>query len=278
MLGDKGAEQLPPAGLTLAAEDSQCHITVTAQPKASSMAAAPRGSAQASSQPAEVDHPRQQQATSSVREAGSGQEEATPAGGRRFTPAQQAVAAALMVVLKRANRDRAAIRPMALAANNEDTKPMLIGLMQAGLPFPSLKEVEQVASDKVLCSLARLAALCAEAECQPLEVFTRSVQCTQHHAAQQSMCARNKDPEAQRQLRICRILLPTSWCRESARALQQLGVQKSMAALVVTFLQAYRRLLRDDYAITVMARVALDHMLPGTARCSLRPLLSLSLP
>lgn len=278
MASEEAAEQLQSAGLALAAKHCECHITVTARTKASSMAAASRAPAQVSLEPGKVEHPQQQQATPLAEEVGFSQKQATPAGGRRFTPAQQAVAAALMVVLKRANQESAAIRPMALAANNEDTKPMLLGLMQAGLPFPALREVEQIASDKVLCSLARLAALCAEAKCQPLEVFTRSVQCTAHHAAQQSMCARNKDPEAQRHLRICRILLPASWCRECAQALQQLGVQKSMAALVVTFLQAYRRLLRNDYAITVMARVALDHMLPGTARRSLHALLSLSLP
>ena len=71
---------------------------------------APRGSAQVPPDPAQAcDQPRQQDASSAQRgeaaeKSGSSQKQQGSAGSRRLTPAQQAVAAALLVVLKRTMR------------------------------------------------------------------------------------------------------------------------------------------------------------------------------
>ena len=46
--------------------------------------------------------------------------------------------------------------------------------------------------------LTKLARLCEAARCQPLEVFTRSVHCTTHSAALESMKAKGRVYEQQR--------------------------------------------------------------------------------
>ena len=114
------------------------------------------------------------------------------AGSRRFTPAQQAVAAALMVVMKRANKDgreASCAAKMTLLSINLATRLMLRALPDYG-PLPRMQHVEQEASDQLLESLDKLAEQCAAARCQPLEVFRRSVQCATHRTALESIAAK----------------------------------------------------------------------------------------
>ncbi|CAL5218565.1 g256 [Coccomyxa viridis] len=123
-----------------------------------------------------------QQAAASARPAedsGSSQKQEGSAGSPRFTPAQQAVAAALMVVIKRAmenGKEAAMAAKMTLADKNPTTSLFLAMLLENG-PLPTLKQIEQRASDELLESLTKLASQCAAAQCQPLEVFPRSMQC-----------------------------------------------------------------------------------------------------
>ena len=112
-----------------------------------------------------------------------------PASSRRFTPAQQAVTAALMVVMKRAMKDgkeAALTAKQILISNNPATSALLKMLPDDGL-LPTMQQVEQKASKQLRESLAKLAKLCESAGCKPLEVFTRSAQCTAHKEGPQKI-------------------------------------------------------------------------------------------
>ena len=140
---------------------------------------------------AEFSTPLQQQGASSAGSGGSvilaeqlglRKKQAGSASSRRFSLDQQAVAAALMVVLKRAMKDskEAAIAAkQTLAANNPATSTLLKMLPDEG-PLPTMQQVERKASKQLRESLAKLAKQCEAASCKPLEVFSRSVQCTTH--------------------------------------------------------------------------------------------------
>jgi len=108
-------------------------------------------------------------------------------GSMGFTPKQQKVAAALMAVLKRAGNEgieSVLAAKNVLSGNNKATESFLALVPDKG-EFPTLSAIEQSAPSAVLQSLALLAGQCALASCQPLEVFTRSMQCnTQVKAVQ----------------------------------------------------------------------------------------------
>ncbi len=108
-------------------------------------------------------------------------------GSLVFTPKQQQVAAALMAVLKRAANEgieSVLAAKKVLSGNNKATESFLALVPDKGV-LPTLSAIEQSAPSAALQSLALLAGQCASASCQPLEVFTRSMQCnTQVKAVQ----------------------------------------------------------------------------------------------
>ncbi|CAL5223111.1 g5573 [Coccomyxa viridis] len=187
-------------------------------------------SAHASAQPAQAAQQlQQQQGVSSTKRRGSAraaqrsessQKQRESAGSRRFTPAQQAVAAALMVVLKRAMKDgkeAALVVKHALKSNNIETR-LLLDLLPNNGPLPTLQQIEQKMSLPRLLSLSNLAEQCKAANLKPLEVFTRSVQCTARRNAFGIVSIRSLAPDL-------------------SRDLQQLGAQQKLADLIVAYLQ-----------------------------------------
>ena len=189
------------------------------------------------------------------------------AGGRRFTPAQRAVAAALMVVVERAmkdGKDAACEAMLTLGTNSPATRFLLVMLPEEGA-LPTMKDLEREASELCHGSLTFLAKVCAEARCQPLEVFTRSVDCTACKAALQAMsapdggvCEKLKQTPQQPEIP------PLSWFQETEQALQQLGAQQSMAVLILSFLKFYMNQMSDDKDTEEATRLDIAHMLPGT--------------
>ena len=139
-------------------------------------------SAKASANPAgEFRRQFQQQGASAAEQEGS----------RRFTHAQRAVAVALMEVMQEAMRDSkeaAMAARLTLTNDNPAMRPFLAMMPENG-PVPTVKQLEQRASDQLLESLTKLANQCAAAQCQPLEVFTRSMQSRVHMAAANSIAA-----------------------------------------------------------------------------------------
>ncbi|CAL5223081.1 g5540 [Coccomyxa viridis] len=218
----------------------------------------PTGPARVASEPADADH------------------EKRPDSSKHFTPAQQAVAAALMVVMKRAmneGREAAMTAKQALISNNPATQPFLMMLPDDG-PLPTMQHVKQESSDELCDGLINLAKQCAAAHCQPLEVFTRSVQCTTHKTAMKSLASKGRMYHRQQQLhQLDNILAQYKRQLSNVESISEClygviieqGVPESIAILTASFLQTYR-LLRDTkywYQPATEHRADLDHLLPG---------------
>ena len=103
-------------------------------------------------------------------------------------PHEQKVAAALLVVLKKAlNDDPAAMTTTkeVLVSNNPQLEHFLRLVPDEG-ELPSLKQLEKSASSALRDCLDHVSEVCAAAECQPLEMLIRSIQCRTHLTALQS--------------------------------------------------------------------------------------------
>ncbi len=224
----------------------------------------------AAPEPAERQHAPQHGASSAehggsarpAEESESSQKQQASAGSSRFTPAQQAVVTALMVVMKRAakdGREAASAAKLTLVSNNVATWPLLSMLPEEGA-LPSMKQLEDKGSDKLLRSLAKLAELCAAAQCQPLEVFTRSMQCTAHRAAAPSIAACLRMQKRQQQKQLQR---PPPGMLERARTdLQRAGVEQSLANVIATLIYVLAQHSNDDGSAALIWPY-LDHILPG---------------
>lgn len=250
---------------------------------AASMDRAPTATAEASPEPVKMKHvPRQ--GASSAKQGGLARpsEELEPSQGQegsdgsmRFTPAQQAVAAALMVVMNcamRNDREDTLAVPFAfltLKFNNPSIMPFLEMLLEdrplEGFivqELPTFKQLEQRASVQVLRSLTKLASQCAAAECQPLEVFTRSMQCMARMA---DLDCRDVDLGAydwQRRREEQYMPFAPSVSQAHVEDLQKQGVQESLAELAVSFWQVINAYNGDKEA-ALWLQSDLKHMLPG---------------
>ena len=276
-------EHLPATGLLPASDKSRPLKAANEPPGLLSSAEDATALAQAPAEPTQAGQEQQQQQAASLTEHEGAaevveldQKREASAGGRKFTAEQQAVAAALMVVLKRAmkgGKEAAIAAKQVLVSNNVTTRHLLAMLPDEG-QLPTMQQVQQEASAELLESLTKLARLCEAARCQPLEVFTRSVHCTTHSAALESIKAKGRVYEQQRMQRS-----KATMARHNARLqsmptlqkafddLQQLGVQLNTARLpvVMTFLHVLRMLHRD---VAMLHRSDLEHMLPGKLKRS----------
>ena len=220
----------------------------------------------------EISSQQQRQGGSSAKAAGSAglaehsgplKKQAGSASSRRFTPAQQAVAAALMVVLKRAmkgGREAVLSAKLSLAANNPATQPLLKSLPDDG-PLPTMQQVEQKASKQLRESLAKLAKQCESAGCKPLEVFTRSAQCARRREGTQRT-VKGVMSTAQ-QYMLSNMPQPDGICQGTVHFLQHLGVQESVARFIVTLMHFVARQQNPANRATGLAESDLDHTLPG---------------
>ena len=222
---------------------------------------------------------QQQQDASSAGNEGSASL-AIPSGPRRkqagsasssgFTPAQRAVAVALRVVLQRVVQDGKGAVPGAkrnLCSNNPATCLFLMMLPDDG-QFPTMQQVEQKASGQLLEDLSKLVKQCEAAGCQPLEVFTRSVQCSKLMAGVQ----RNREMKRVRRRHerdndeTC-APLADSVCQQLRQDLQQLGAPESLADLMEACWQIFARHQDVGKKTVTLAESELDHMLPGQLQC-----------
>ena len=227
-----------------------------------------------SSGPAKMLHALQQAARSAkhassarpAAESESSQKQEESTGSVSFTPAQQAVATALMVVVKRALIDGKQTMYSAkqtLEMNNPATHRFL-RMLPDYEPLPTMKQIEQRASDQLLQSLTKLAEQCAAAQCQPLEVFARSMQCG---ARMHDLGGRAAMPGAYDwQLRQEQQGLPADppSSQGLAKRLQRGGLQDTMAALIAAYWQAFHAYSKDHEANPFMVH-DLEHLLPGRA-------------
>ena len=241
------------------------------------------GSVELPQAPAQVSQQKQQQQQQQQQGVSSAEHgrSASPADGvgsacsRRFTPDQQAVAAALMVVLKRVMKDggsgAAFAAKVTLISNNQATEPFL-AMLPDEEPLPTLKHVEQQASAQLLESLSALADQCKAAKCQPLEVFTRSMLCLTHWMATESIAAKGRVYERQQRFQAMSGYLrelhgplqsPAAARETEFRTPQEMGPRKLLADLAYAFLKVFTYLQRYDCQPNTVHRADLDHMLPG---------------
>ena len=241
---------------------------------------------------AEVSTQLQQQSASSARndssailaeQLGLRKKQAGSASSRQFTPDQQAVAAALMVVIKRAlkdGREAALTAKQTLMNNNPATRPFLKSLPADGL-LPTLQHVEQQASKQLLEGLAKLAKQCKAADCPPLEVFTRSVQCTTHKTGEPRLQAfwsyvGAKGKVQSRLENFLQSKMPQMVrCKDSPelmQGLQQVGVQESVVHLMNTFIKFVKMRQSPGNKPNMLVESDLNHMLPGELQGSSRGL------
>ena len=167
-----------------------------------------------------------------------------------------------MVVMKRAMKDgraAASAAKLILVSNNVATWPLLSMLPEEGT-LPTVKQLEQKASDELLNSLTKLAEQCAAAKCQPLEVFTRSMQCTVHRAAAKSIAAVRRMHARQQQKQLKRP--PPGMLEHSRTELQRAAVAQSLANVIATFIYLFAQHSIDDESAALIWP-CLDHILPG---------------
>ena len=108
--------------------------------------------------------------------AGSSQQQVKHTG-REFTKLQQGVAAALLVVLRKAIRDGHTLRAAkeALLSSAPGTQPVLARLPDEGAQLPSIRELEQCADAVLLDALCELGDMHSFDEIRPLEFYTTAL-------------------------------------------------------------------------------------------------------
>ena len=201
-------------------------------------------------------------------------------------PNELRVAAALLVVMKRAQKDgREGMRLMKeiLFTNNPITS-IFTELMPDDGKLPSMKQLARSATEDLQKALYLLAEQCAETGCKPLDVFTRSAECTTHctalHITDSTVMAAR-----QRRLQALEASLAISSAAEARDSelhrklsrvvdpLSQHGASRKTCALIVFILREAVLLHNADQAgeekDPLMAgsissfTTCLDHMLPG---------------
>ena len=195
----------------------------------------------------------------------SSQHDDKAAASRRFTPEQRKVAAALMVVLKRAMRDGPETMlsvKKKLVSNNYALTELLIILPDEG-PLPSLRVVEEGAPSSVLESLSLLAEQCAAAGRQPLEVFQWSAQCATNKAAHDSIASQGRmHRRLQLMHHLGNSLIASAESRWRAfEALVQLGFSSNLAYVTAKVVNIVGSLHLNS--VHPLHRSDVDHMLPG---------------
>lgn len=104
-------------------------------------------------------------------------------------PNELRVVAALLMVMHRAQKDgREAMRlTKEILFTNNPITCIITELLPDDSELPSVKQLARSASEDLQKALYLLSEQCAETGCEPLEVFTRSAECTVHCAALHSL-------------------------------------------------------------------------------------------
>ena len=214
--------------------------------------------------------------------SGGSVESSQAARGEPLTPQQHAVVAALMVVMKRAKlegHEAFAIAREWLLCNDWHTQAVL-QYNRAGQELHSISNMEQmlqIGDQDDRDVLDALATQYTAAGLQPLQVFTRSVQCGVMSACraaesrgEAAVLARHQQvAELHRQLDKHR--LTAGWMRSNVDLLVRQGVDEIMAELIMHALVLLAELCKrcSWRPLTGMRwnasldYVALDHLLPG---------------
>ena len=194
--------------------------------------------------------------------------------GEPLTAQQHAVVAALMVVMKRAmleGHEAVSAAKMRLLNNDWHTL-VILQFIDDGEELPSIKDIEQRLrrSDQTMVDM--LALQCTAAGFQPLQVFTRSVQCGAKAACR---AAHNRVPAGHQQVAELdgvfeKYSFPATWGKDNVDPMVQQGVHESMATLIMLLLLLLTELCKrcfrpsDDWQTGAGEYAALDHLFPGS--------------
>ena len=228
--------------------------------------------------------------SSAAADARGGEAEAAPEPGMRrpLRPHELKVAAALCMVLRAALKEgRATLeRTMEILACNHPPATTLLQLVPNDGRFFSLKQLEGSLGAAARDWLGFVSEQCAAAECQPLDLFTRSAQCTTHLRALQSKQSGAHFAARLKQLQAIQTSLSVSGPVESIHQeiqealmrkielLAEHGVAQFLISVIIVALDATVILLGADrlsqlraYQMMAGSRTSfvacIDHMLPG---------------
>ena len=261
------APRHPCTGMAAPAERVHASVAVPSEQKASASSSAPANAA----------------VILQSREA-----EATPAPDKAlpWRSPELRVAAALLVVLQRAMKEGhdAFIATKEILTSNDPRISLFLQLLPEDGKLPNLKQLEGSASAALDHWLRSTRALCASAECQALELFTRSALCSTHLRATRSVGSAEFAARRQR-LQAIRTRLPVSSTAlvtrmesliaicDRARLLDQHSIAPKTQALITVVLRETILLLDADHKqlgappLTAGSgssfTVCMDHMLPG---------------
>ena len=180
-----------------------------------------------------------------------------------------------MVVMKRAmleGHEAFAIARERLLYNNWHTQAVLLDIRE-GRELPSISDIEQMLQTGVQEDRSVLNALAMQftaAGFQPLQVFSRSVQCGVMRACRSAHCRGEAAVLVRHQqvAELHRLLdkhrLTATWMRSNVDLLVRQGVDEIMAELIMLVLVLLAELRKQcSWNCGGMDYVALDHLLPG---------------
>ena len=267
---DTGSTQREASSLAHAGKQQTAHDGQNSDVVLQCSCSPPR-SAAATGDPLECKKSREGAATVS----GGSVEWSQAASSEPLTAQQHAVVATLMVVIKRAKLEghkAFSIAREQLLYNNWQTQAVLLDIRE-GQELPSISymaQMLQIGDQEDRYLLNALAMQFTAAGFQPLQVFTRSVQCgvmTASRAAESrgdaAVLARHQQvAELHRHLDKHR--LNATWMRSNVDLLVRQGVDEIMAELIMLVLVLLAELCkRCSWTCGGMDYVALDHLLPG---------------
>ena len=205
--------------------------------------------------------------------------------GKPLTAQQHSVVAALMVVIKRAmleGQEAVLTALTRLLCNNLYTVVVLEHLKDDLQELPSIRSIEQALGGEGQDLVDLLARQCAAAGFQPLQVFSRSVQCGARTACKlgNSIAAANSPQRAAALTRFLQVReldrafgehsLPPTWGQTTVSLLVRQGVAKSMAELIMLLPPLLDEICKrcfypsDSWQGGAREYAALDHFLPGS--------------
>ena len=210
--------------------------------------------------------------------SGSKLDTSQAASGRPLTQQQHAVLAALMVVMKRARLEGPEAARLAgerLFCNNRYAV-VVLQFLSNERELPGMKDIERMLTTAHQEMLDIIARQCTAAGFQPLQVFSKSVQCgvmaayeEAHSMGEAAVLARHQQVAELDRLFVMQPFPPT-WSETTVSLLLRQGVPKRLALLIVLWplllAEVCKRCFRpsDPFHGDAFHYSALDHLFPGS--------------
>ena len=205
--------------------------------------------------------------------------ETQAASGKPLTQQQHAVLAALMVVLKRAKLEgNSSLARERLFCNNWYIV-VVLQFLSNERELPSMKDIERwlTMTDREMLNI--ISRQCSAAGFQPLQVFSKSVQCgvmaayeEAHKRGEAAVLARHQQVAELDRLFVMRSF-PHTWSGTTVNLLIRQGIPKRLAMLIMLLplllVDLCKRCFRpsDELKGSGLHYPVLDHLFPGSPQC-----------